>query len=90
MAPDEVIVRLSRDQALVLSRWLHEKMFEGDGRRLQLVIEDPTVWSPLYRIAGTLDTRLPEVFAADYAERLDAARARLAEELGEHIMTQEW
>jgi hypothetical protein len=90
MASDDVIVRLSRDQALVLSHWLYEMMFEGDGSsQLDPVIEDRTVWSALYRIAGTLDKALPDIFAADCADRLDAARARLARELGEYFMTQE-
>jgi hypothetical protein len=90
MAPDDIIVRLSRDQALVLSHWLHEMMFEGDGNsQLDPVIEDRTVWSALYTIAGTLDKAFPGVFAASYADRLDAARARLAKELGGYFMTQE-
>jgi hypothetical protein len=91
MADDDVIVRLSHDQALVLSQWLYEMMFEGDGRgRLDPLIEDRTVWSSLWKIAGTLDATLPDIFAADYAERLDAARSGLGEELGEYIMPQEW
>jgi hypothetical protein len=90
MAPDDVIVRLSRDQALVLSHWLHEMTFEGDGNnRLGPVIEDRTVWSALYTIAGTLDKALPDIFAASYADYLDAARARLAKELGGYFMNQE-
>ncbi|GAB2950834.1 hypothetical protein GCM10027028_61380 [Streptomyces sundarbansensis] len=38
---------------------------------------------PLHRIAGTLDKSLPEIFAADYAERLEAARGRLRPALGD-------
>jgi hypothetical protein len=72
---------LSGDQALVLSDWLHRVMctaaFDG------LVNADPAVWSSLYRLAGTLETSLTEVFTADYVVRLDQARERLSVEVGE-------
>lgn len=62
----------SLDQALVLSDWLHRVMgtavFDG------LVNEDRAVWSPLYQIAGTLETSLVEVFAPDYRTRLDGRK----------------
>ncbi|WP_220377986.1 hypothetical protein [Streptomyces inhibens] len=37
---------------------------------------------PIHRLAGTLDKAIPEIFAADYAERLHAARRRLNESMG--------
>lgn len=81
MTEDEFTIRLSRDEALVLSDWLDTMMgtaaFDG------LVNQDRAVWSPLHRIAGTLETSLVEVFAPDYAARLEAARARLLETLGQ-------
>lgn len=78
---DEFTIRLSRDEALVLSDWLDRMVgtaaFDG------LVNQDRAVWSPLHRIAGSLETSLVEVFAPDYATRLDAARARLLRDLGQ-------
>ncbi|MFJ9560206.1 hypothetical protein ACIRQQ_09215 [Streptomyces fuscichromogenes] len=73
MENPEVVIRLSPDEALVLSDWL-ERVQMTDLSRL---VDDTAVWAPLHRIAGTLDKSLPGIFAADYAERLEAARSRL-------------
>ncbi|RKS06988.1 hypothetical protein DFP74_2638 [Nocardiopsis sp. Huas11] len=77
---DDVTIRLSQDQALVLSDWLDRA--EG-GPALDAAIDDRAVWSALHTISGTLDTSLPGIFAADYAGRLAAARERLIETLGD-------
>lgn len=81
MAEDDFTIKLTRDQALVLSDWLDRMM--GTAEFDSLVNQDRAVWSPLYRIAGTLETSLVEVFVPDYAARLDAARERLLDGLGE-------
>ncbi|MGW1728113.1 hypothetical protein ACWCQK_35110 [Streptomyces sp. NPDC002306] len=49
---------------------------------LSRLVDDPAAWAPIHKIAGTLDKALPGIFAADYAERLDAARHRLRETAG--------
>ena len=41
------------------------------------------MWSPLYRICGSLQSSLTEIFMPDYGARLDAARERLLDTLGE-------
>jgi hypothetical protein len=69
----EIIIKLTSDEALVLSDWL-ERVQMTDLSRL---VDDEAVWAPIHRLAGTLDKSLPGVFAADYGERLDAARRRL-------------
>ncbi|MFI0243094.1 hypothetical protein [Streptomyces sp. NPDC016845] len=76
MSESQITIKLTNDQALVLSDWL-EKLQMTD---LSRVIDDPAVWSPIHRIAGTLDKTLPELFAADYGQRLEAARQRLRAE----------
>jgi hypothetical protein len=78
---DGFMIKLSRDQALVLSDWLYRMIgsAEFDG----FVDQDKAVWSPLYQIAGALETSLAEVFMPDYGDRLDAARQRLLDSLGE-------
>jgi hypothetical protein len=75
------MIKLTRDQALVLSDWLDRVIgtAEFDG----VVNQDRAVWSSLYRIAGALETSLPEVFMPDYTLRLVAARQRLLATLGE-------
>lgn len=65
----------------MLSDWLERvigtETFDG------VVNQDPAVWSPLYRISGSLESSLTEVFMPDYGARLDAARERLVDMLGE-------
>jgi hypothetical protein len=66
-------MKLTSGEVLVLSHWL-EKLQMTDHSR---VVDDPAVWAPIHRIAGTLDKTLPELFAPDCAQRLEAARQRL-------------
>ncbi|MER7983076.1 hypothetical protein [Streptomyces sp. NPDC095817] len=73
MEDPDIFIRLTPDEALVLSDWL-ERVQMTDLSRLI----DGAAWAPLHRIAGTLDKSLPGIFAADYTERLEAARRRLA------------
>ncbi|MBK3580985.1 hypothetical protein JHN63_45895 [Streptomyces sp. MBT65] len=74
----EITIKLTSDEALVLSDWL-ERVQMTDLSRL---VDDPAAWAPIHKIAGTLDKALSGIFAADYAERLDAARHRLREATG--------
>ncbi|WUH97697.1 hypothetical protein OHR68_29830 [Spirillospora sp. NBC_00431] len=69
----EFVIRLSADEALGLSDWLDRVQMTD----LSRIVDDPAVWEPLHRIAGTLDKKLPWIFAPHYAERLAVARARL-------------
>ncbi|MFJ8864383.1 hypothetical protein ACIRD6_01260 [Streptomyces sp. NPDC102473] len=69
-------MELTADEALVLSHWL-EKLQMTD---LSRVVDDPAVWAPIHRIAGTLDKALPELCACDYDRRLEAARRQLRPE----------
>ncbi|RLU83081.1 hypothetical protein CTZ27_29305 [Streptomyces griseocarneus] len=72
MENSDITLTLTPDEALVLSDWLYRVQTD-----LDRMIDDPAVWAPLHRISGTLDKSLAGVFAADYAERVEAARARL-------------
>ncbi len=81
VAEREFTIKLTQDQALVLSDWLDRVI--GTAEFEDLVGEDRGVWSPLHLIAGTLETSLVEVFVLDYGGRLDAARERLVQTLGE-------
>ncbi|UXY25031.1 hypothetical protein N8I84_42145 (plasmid) [Streptomyces cynarae] len=69
----QITIKLTRDEALVLSDWL-ERVQMTDLSRL---VDDEAVWAPIHKLAGTLDKALPAIFAADYSERLEAARRRL-------------
>ncbi len=65
-------IKLSRDQAFVLSDWLYEVMMRSD--KLSAIVPDKAVWSAIYAISGPLETTLPEIFMPNYAERLEQAR----------------
>jgi hypothetical protein len=75
MSQDDFTIRLTRDQALVWSDRLYRMI--GTAEFDRLVDRDRAVWSPLYQIAGALETSLVEIFMPDYATRLDEARERL-------------
>ena len=81
MTDDYLTIKLTRDQALLLSDWLDRVIgtAEFDG----VVNQDRAVWSPIHQIAGTLETSLEEIFMPDYDVRLAAARERLLDDLGE-------
>lgn len=76
MADGHITVKFTNDEALVLSHWLYRLQMTD----LRRTVDDPAVWAPIHRLSGTLDTTLPELFAPDYDERLDAARRRLRPE----------
>ncbi len=48
----EIIIKLTPDEALVLSDWL-EKVEMTDPSRL---VDDEAIWAPIHRLAGTLDS----------------------------------
>ncbi|MET9585096.1 hypothetical protein ABZY10_18690 [Streptomyces sp. NPDC006539] len=73
MENTEIIIKLTPDEALVLSDWLERVQMTN----LSRLVDDEAVWAPIHRIAGTLDKSLPGIFAADHTERLEAARHRL-------------
>jgi hypothetical protein len=76
---DAVIIRLTHDQAFVLSDWLYHVMSQSDD--LEGILHDRAVWSPIYSISGALDTSLNEIFMPDYGVRLEAAKERLRADL---------
>ncbi|MGW5990326.1 hypothetical protein ACWFRT_21535 [Streptomyces anulatus] len=59
MSHSQVTIKLTSDEALVLSHWL-EKLQMTD---LSRVVDDPAVWASIHQIAGTLDKALPELIA---------------------------
>ncbi|MCC3768432.1 hypothetical protein [Streptomyces sp. UNOC14_S4] len=73
MENSDITITLTPDEALVLSDWLYCVQMTD----LSRMVDDTAVWAPLHKISGTLDKNLPGLFAADYAERVEAARARL-------------
>ncbi|MFD0142838.1 MULTISPECIES: hypothetical protein [unclassified Streptomyces] len=84
MEKSDITIKLTPDEALVLSDWL-ERVQMTDLSRL---VDDPAAWAPIHKIAGTLDKALPGIFAADYAEHLEAARHRLRTATGS--LAEEW
>ncbi len=78
---EELQIRLSRDQAIVLSAWLDRQLARPSFA--EAVIDDRAVWSPLLRISGTLEQNLVEIFREDYDQLLESSRERLVAELGD-------
>ncbi|MFB8209621.1 hypothetical protein [Streptomyces sp. NPDC056010] len=56
MENTEIIIRLTSDEALVLSDWL-ERVQMTDLSRL---VDDEAVWAPIHGLAGTLDKSLAQ------------------------------
>jgi hypothetical protein len=81
VADEEITIKLTRDQAFMLSDWLYRMM--GTPAFDNLVNEERAVWSPLYTIAGTLNKSFVEIFMPDYGDRLLNARERLLDSLGD-------
>ncbi|MEV5955464.1 hypothetical protein ACFY0P_09210 [Streptomyces sp. NPDC001714] len=79
MDEEAITIKLTRDQAFVLSDWLYQVMFQSDD--LEGIVHDRAVWSPIYAISGTLDKTLSEIFMPDYGPRLEAAKERLHADL---------
>ncbi|WP_030680224.1 hypothetical protein [Streptomyces sp. NRRL B-1347] len=79
MEEESITIKLTHDQAFVLSDWLYDAMFKSDD--LEGIVHEQAVWSAIYTISGTLNTSLPEIFMPDYGPRLEAAKARLRAEL---------
>lgn len=74
MADDErVQLTISKDEALVLFDWLSR---EGDGG--ELPARDAPEVIALWRLHAALEKGLSEPLLQSYAERLGAARSRLA------------
>ncbi|MGA5220209.1 hypothetical protein ACPCAE_29625 [Streptomyces cinereoruber] len=80
MDEEPVLIKLTPDQAFVLSDWLYEVMMESD--KLDAIVPDRAVWSGIYAISGTLEKELAGIFAPDYEQRLAEARRRLVELMG--------
>lgn len=76
VAGEGVTIKLTSDEALVLSHWLERLQMT----ELREMVDDPAVWAPIHKIAGTLDKSLVALFAPDYDERLEAAHRRLRPE----------
>ncbi|WP_326817430.1 hypothetical protein OIE61_20710 [Streptomyces sp. NBC_01762] len=80
MDEEPVVIKLTHDQAFVLSDWLYEVMMKSD--KLDAIVPDRAVRAGIYAISGTLEKSLVEIFMADYTGRLEQARQRLLDAMG--------
>ena len=75
---DDVLLRMTHAEALVLFEWVHRK--EGEDVRLDhLGLVDATECMVLWGISGALEALLAEPFRQDYGDLLEAARSRVAQ-----------
>ena len=71
--PEETItVQFTRAQAFVLLDWLSTYTDAEDTR---VPFADPSERTVLWVLEGKLETQLTDIFAPDYTDRLEAARA---------------
>ncbi|MEV5479262.1 hypothetical protein [Streptomyces sp. NPDC052207] len=66
MDDEAITIKLTRDQAFVLSHWLYQVMFQSDD--LEGIVRDRAVWSPIYAISGTLEAAKERLRANLYGE----------------------
>lgn len=69
---EEVTLRLSRDEALVLFEWIHRFNSE-EGHRFEDQSEQRVLWN----LEASLESTLVEPFKPEYGEILAAARSRV-------------
>jgi hypothetical protein len=74
---DEVLLRLTADEALVLFEWLHRMEETGS---YAAVVEDPAETVALWNLLALFERELVEPLQDDYAGMVAAARARLKAE----------
>ena len=70
---ENVVIELSRDQALVLSHMLYR--YQQTDR---LVLANNAEYVALSAVSGQLETALDELFMSNYGELLNAARERIS------------
>ena len=78
--PEQVSVTFTHDEALVLSDWLARRISE---REFAAAVDDRAVWPAIWRINGSLNGQLVEIFDPRYGEILDQARQRLIATMGD-------
>jgi hypothetical protein len=73
---EEVVVRLTYDEALVLSDFLYR--WSRGGFECAIEVTDPAESLLLDNLCSSFEPVIDEVFAADYQDIVEAARRRLA------------
>jgi hypothetical protein len=73
---DDVLVRMTHAEALVLFEWIHRKEDEDD-RHDHLGLVDGAERAVLWSISGALESLLVEPFRQDYRDLVEAARAEV-------------
>ncbi|MEH1102116.1 hypothetical protein [Micromonospora sp. CPCC 205561] len=79
MAEDEVVLRLTRDEALVLFEWLYRTDAATDD--FADLVEDQAEQRVLWNLTCLLERELVEPFSPRYTELVERARARLRDEV---------
>jgi hypothetical protein len=76
--PEEVTIRLTRAEALVLFEWLHRNEDRDEPKTaVYYDIVDPAERAALWNLSCDLESALVEPFMSDYHQRVEAARAEL-------------
>lgn len=78
VAEDEVVLRLNRDEALVLFEWLYRT--DEVTNDFADLVEDQAEQRALWNLTCLLERELVEPFSAQYVQMVKQARARLRDE----------
>jgi hypothetical protein len=78
MSSDEIVIRLSHDEALVLFEWLTHTDDATDG--FANLVEDQAEQRALWNLTSLLERVLVEPLAAQYQELIAKARSRLRDQ----------
>jgi hypothetical protein len=78
VAEDEVVLRLSRDEALVLFEWLYRT--DETTNDFADLVEDQAEQRALWNLTCLLERELVEPFSPQYGELVEQTRARLRDE----------
>ncbi|MFL9680599.1 MULTISPECIES: hypothetical protein [Streptomyces] len=73
MEEPEITIKLTLDEATILSDWWDRLQMTGPSD----TVDDPAAWAPIHRIAGQRNKMLPALFFPDHDVRLEEARRRL-------------
>jgi hypothetical protein len=76
--PEEVTLRLTKAEALVLFEWLHRNEDRDKSKSADYYdIVDPAERTALWNLSCDLESALAEPFKSDYDQLVEAARAEL-------------
>jgi hypothetical protein len=73
---DDMTIRLTKDEALVLFDWVHRAEAEDPAR---IAVEHPAERRALWNLSALLESQLAEPFSSEWRDIVESARERLSD-----------